>query len=221
MSPKREPTRRRPARIVVLAGVNGAGKSSVAGATQRVEGADYYNPDEATQQILAANPGADLAAANAAAWAQGKRLLERAIAEKLDYTFETTLGGNTIVGLLERAADAGLEVAIVYVGLASVEQHLARVNARVARGGHDIPEAKIRSRYDQSRKNLIRLLPRLHDLYLWDNSVDAAPHDGTPPVPVLLLEMHDGRIVQMVPLDQVPDWAKPIAMAALTGRRSG
>jgi hypothetical protein len=41
-------------RIYVLAGVNGAGKSSIVGAAFRVFGADYYNPDEAARALMAA-----------------------------------------------------------------------------------------------------------------------------------------------------------------------
>ena len=60
----------------------------------RQAGADYFNPDEATARILAANPDISTAEANSAAWHEGKRLLERAIAERLDFAFETTLGGH-------------------------------------------------------------------------------------------------------------------------------
>ena len=65
-----------------------------------------------------------------------------------------------MTALLERALAVGLEVRVWYVGLSSPELHLARVRARVAKGGHDIPEAQVRARYDSSRLNLIRLLPR-------------------------------------------------------------
>lgn len=107
--------RRRP-RIYVLAGTNGAGKSSVAGATLRRAGSDYCNPDEATARILATNPEMATTAANSAARHQGRRLLERAIAERLDFAFETTLGGRTITALLSNAAAAGIEVRIWFVG---------------------------------------------------------------------------------------------------------
>ena len=53
--------------ITVLAGVNGAGKSSVAGAYIRAAGGDYYNPDEFTRSLLRSNPGLDPAAANSLA----------------------------------------------------------------------------------------------------------------------------------------------------------
>jgi predicted ABC-type ATPase len=42
--------------IYVLAGTNGAGKSSVGGAAIREKGADYFNPDEATRRIRSTNP---------------------------------------------------------------------------------------------------------------------------------------------------------------------
>ena len=45
-------------RINVLAGVNGSGKSSVAGATIRSAGGDYYNPDEAAAGFRR-KPGSD------------------------------------------------------------------------------------------------------------------------------------------------------------------
>src|SRR5690606_5024483 len=133
--------------LTVLAGVNGAGKSSVAGAFLRSAGGDYYNPDEFTQEIIRRTPGIDPAQANALAWIQGKEHLERAIAEGTDFAFETTLGANTISTLLVRAAKAGMAVKICFVGLDSVECHLRRVADRVASGGHDIPEKKIHERW--------------------------------------------------------------------------
>jgi predicted ABC-type ATPase len=87
------------------------------------------------------------AEANSRAWHQGTRLLQRAIAERLNFAFETTLGGNTIPALLSSALSAGGEVRVWYVGLSSVEQHIARVKARVEKGGHPIPEQKIRERF--------------------------------------------------------------------------
>src|SRR5512142_355527 len=110
-------------RIYVLAGTNGAGKSSIGGAMLVEQGVDYFNPDEAAARIRAANPGMSPAEAQSAAWQQGKRLLERAISERLDYAFETTLGGNTIPALLHNALSASIEVRIWYVGLASAELH--------------------------------------------------------------------------------------------------
>jgi predicted ABC-type ATPase len=200
--------------ITVLAGVNGAGKSSIAGALVRQEGGDYYNPDEFTRSLLRENPGLDPTEANSLAWTRGKELLERAITEGTDFVFETTLGANTIPQLLARAAQEGMAVRMFFVGLASPEHHLRRVAARVAEGGHDIPEAKIRQRWENSRLNLIRLLPHLAELKVWDNSAEADFSTGAP-APVLLLHWRAGKIVAPKNLSATPVWAKPIVAAAL------
>src|SRR4030088_299212 len=83
-----------PPRIYVLAGVNGAGKSSIGGAMFREAGIEFFNPDAAARRFLSAGLGMNQQEANAAAWQQGRRLLERAIEEGKDFAFETTLGGN-------------------------------------------------------------------------------------------------------------------------------
>ena len=202
-------------RIYVIAGSNGAGKTSILGQVLVDNGVQFFDPDEATKRILAANPDISLAQANSAAWNEGRRLLERSIAERLNYAFETTLGGSTIAALLETAAMSGIEIRISYLGLRSPELHMERVRKRVGRGGHDIPEEKIRERYKQGPLNLIRLLPHLTELRLYDNSRDADPHTGAMPLPILILHFKKRKILRTSPIEDVPQWAKPIVMAAL------
>jgi predicted ABC-type ATPase len=184
----------------------------------RQHGVGYFNPDEAARRILSANPGITHVEANAAAWQQGRRLLERALAERLDFAFETTLGGNTITALLDQAPASGIEVRIWYVGLRSPELHIARVRARVAKGGHDIAEDRIRDRYDRGRLNLIRLMPRLTELRVYDNSEEADPHTGAAPEPTLVLHVVRGNVVGTCELTLTPEWAKPIVAAAIASK---
>lgn len=203
------------ATIYVLAGVNGSGKSSLAGAAIRSRGIDYYNPDEAAHRIRSTHPNLSQETANGHAWTLGKDLLANAIARRSSFAFETTLGGQTIAKLLAEAAANGLHVSVWYVGLASVELNIARVRKRVSQGGHDIPEAKIRERWDASRRNLIRLLPSLHNLRVFDNSHEADPTAAQSPKPLLLLDVADRKIVGPKDLSKTPEWAKPIVAAAL------
>ena len=205
----------RPPCIYVLAGTNGAGKSSLIGAIIERQGVEFFNPDAAARRIRQHTPAISQAEANSAAWHQGRRLLERAIAERATFAFETTLGGATMTALLERALAEGLDVRVWYMGLGSPELHVARVRARVARGGHDIPEADIRRRFHDGRLNLVRLLPRLTELRVYDNSEEADPRAGRAPSPVLLLHMVRGKITASCALAQTPQWAKPILAAAL------
>lgn len=95
-----------------------------------------------------------------------------------------------------------------FVGLDSVERNLARVRARVAAGGHDIPEAKVRERYTTSMRSLVRLATRLTELWVYDNSVDANPHDGLAPRPRLIVHARAGAILAIT--DDAPAWARPV-----------
>jgi predicted ABC-type ATPase len=203
--------------IYVLAGVNGSGKSSIGGAAITAQGAYYYNPDTAAQELRKIHPNMTQPIANSHAWKLGRDMLEKAITNKETFAFETTLGGNTITRLLIKAAKEGMKVKLWYAGLESVELNLARVKARVANGGHDIPEEDIRKRWDSSRRNLIKLLPYLHSLRIYDNSHEADPKLGKVPQPKLLLHLEAGKILGPEDLAGAPEWAKPIIECAIQG----
>ncbi len=211
-----DPSVSRPAKITVLAGVNGAGKSSLGGAHLRELGSEYFNPDEAARAAMAAIPGLSQQEANAFAWQEGKRRLEAAIAAGTAFNFETTLGGATITRLLLGAVAQGAVLRIWFAGLESVELHLQRVAARVKKGGHDIPESDIRRRWADSHTNLIRLIPHVTDLWVYDNSAERDPAAGAPPEPRLILSI-EARRLTFPPAGRVantPQWAKPIVFAA-------
>jgi predicted ABC-type ATPase len=178
-------------------------------------GIEFFNPDRAARRFLSIQPAMSQEDANSAAWHEGRRLLERAIAERQDFAFETTLGGNTIASLLKLAISRESEVRIWYVGLEGPELHIARVRSRVALGGHDIPEAKIRERYSRSRMKLIELLPHLTELKVFDNTKEGDPRKGRAPSPKLLLHMKQGKIRSTCDLRLIPSWAKPILQAAV------
>jgi predicted ABC-type ATPase len=205
--------------LFVLAGCNGAGKSTIGGQSFVAAGIPYFNPDLAAREAIAAASARGRIMtrhdANAWAWEEGVARLRRAIARRGNYALETTLGGDTIVDLLMEATAAGLEVNVWFVGLESVELHVARVRQRVARGGHDIPRADIERRYVRSRLNLIRLLPKLSQLVVYDNTAQANADAPAKAGPRLLLRWLGGTIVGPRDFSQTPGWAKPIIAAAL------
>ena len=136
---------------VVIAGPNGAGKSSAAPGLLRdtVGVGAFVNADVIAQGLAGFAP-------QAVALEAGRIMLQRLDALILaggNFAFETTLSGKTVERLIRRALDAGYEVHVYYLWLASSDVAVARVRQRVALGGHDVPEAVIRRRYRRSLAN--------------------------------------------------------------------
>ena len=205
--------------LYVLAGVNGAGKSSIGGHLLQRDGLTWFNPDTFARELKAAT-GCDQETANANAWQESMRRLEEAIVKGLNHAFETTLGGKSVTAKILQATKTH-SVLIWFCGLSSPELHIARVGARVAAGGHSIPEEKIRERYPLAQVNLIKLMPHVAYIKVYDNSAEA-PADGTVPDPILVLQMENGQVLSPAPDDlnalrRVPEWTKSILEAALRG----
>jgi len=203
--------------LYVLAGVNGAGKSSIGGHVLREAGLDWFNPDSYARG-LREQLHVPATEANGQAWHEGVRRLQHALETGSNHAFETTLGGNSITRMLRQATTTH-DVLVWFCGLASPELHIARVQARVQAGGHPISAADIRRRYPLAQQNLIGLMPVLAGLQVYDNSADASP--GTPvPDPLLLMQMHDGKLEwptadDLAQLQATPSWAIPMLEAAL------
>lgn len=201
--------------LYVLAGVNGAGKSSIGGHLLKRAGLGWFNPDTFAREWMTAT-GCRQEEANAVAWEEGLRRLNQALAEGSNHAFETTLGGNTLPARIRQAA-ASHDVLLWYCGLASPELHVARVKARVAVGGHDIPDAKIRERYPAALRNLIALMPWIAHLQVYDNSIEVARGRAIPD-PMLVCEMNAGQLIwptRLADLRKTPAWAKSVVEAAL------
>lgn len=203
--------------LVVLAGLNGAGKSSVLSAALTQNQLTWFNPDDFARARRA--QGIDPRTANGEAWAQSLRFLQQAIDDKLDHAFETTLRGKSMTAAILKACETH-DVTLLFCGLATVEQHLARVRARVAAGGHDIDAQDIITGHPKVILNLARLLPVVHCAQLYDNSIDAGP-DRQAPTPVLIAETANGALTFPAPTDaqalaRIPHWARPALAALIT-----
>lgn len=199
--------------ILVAAGTNGAGKSSIVQPFIEASGGAYYNPDQyAATLIRHGMPPSD---ANALAWARGYQQLCTAVEDGTAYAFETTLGGHSIAYQLMRALAFERQVVILYVGLVSPELHLQRIRDRVTRGGHDIPEDAVRRRYDDSRRNLLSFIGTRATIRVWDNSVQTP--DGRPTLAkeVFRIEHSRLRLPRGFDAQKVPGWSRPLLAQAV------
>ena len=151
--PKKKP------RLLVIAGSNGSGKSTVTKGLPLI--GLYVNADE----IKRVSRCTDLEAAQ-----EAEQLRELLLARRADFTFETVLSTDRNLSLLRRAKEAGYEICAVFVLTSDVEINVRRVQERAAAGGHDVPEDKIRSRYTKSLQNLSPLVRIAGKTRVLDNS---------------------------------------------------
>jgi predicted ABC-type ATPase len=146
-------------KIICFAGPTGSGKSTVT-RNEEIIGL-YINADEIKKHRLCS----DLKAAG-----EAEQLRELCLKEKKDFTFETVLSTGRNLELLERARKAGYYIKSIYVLTADPDLNVFRVTSRVAGGGHDVPEKKIRSRYYKSLANVPNLLNLCDECYIIDNT---------------------------------------------------
>lgn len=157
-------------RVVVIAGINGAGKTtaSVPLLTRVLRIPTFVNADAIARGLNGLNPEGEAMRAGRLMLQQLDDLGER----RADFAFETTLAARSYAGWLGRLRPLGYEVLLHYYWLNSPELAVSRVAARVQAGGHHIPEATIRQRYARSASNFFELYLPVCDYWeVYDNSL--------------------------------------------------
>jgi predicted ABC-type ATPase len=156
-------------KIVIIAGPNGAGKTTFARdfLPQEAECPQFINAD-----LIAA--GLSPFAPEAAAIKAGKLMLgeiEERVARRESFAFETTLSGTGYLRHIRLWRDLGYHVSLFFLSLPNVEMALARVAERVRQGGHNIPEAVVRRRFDAGLSNFqSHYRGAVHAWAVYDNS---------------------------------------------------
>lgn len=91
------------------------------------------------------------------------------------FAIETTLSGHTVLRLMEQARRRNFVVNLIFVGLYDADLNIVRVAARVAAGGHHVPDEDVRRRYKWSMENLARAEALADHAMVFDNSSDTGP----------------------------------------------
>ena len=103
------------------------------------------------------------------------RELHEIIPSRASFVYETTLTSHQCIALMRRARAAGYEVNLAFVVLRDADLHVERVAFSVAAGGHDIPEASIRRRYETSLVRLVDAIRLCDGAAIFDNSALSGP----------------------------------------------
>jgi predicted ABC-type ATPase len=156
-------------RIIIIAGSNGAGKTTFA---------REFLPKEVGCPVFV---NADLIAAGlapfqptTAAIKAGRLMIEEMesyVRERRSFAFETTLSGRRYARMTPRWQSFGYRIKLVFLYLQDVRIAIERVRVRVRQGGHNVPEDVIRRRYEAGWRNFQQIYKKLVDTWvLYDNS---------------------------------------------------
>jgi predicted ABC-type ATPase len=160
--------------VVVLGGPNGSGKSTSAPRLLResLKVEHFVNADALAQGLSAFKP-------EEVALDAGRIMLRRLDQlgdQRKTFAFESTLASQVLARRLERLKQHGYLVCLVYLWLPRVELALARVAERVRAGGHDVPAAVVRRRFDRSRVNFFTIYrPLANSWRLYDAASITGP----------------------------------------------
>lgn len=151
--------------ITVFAGPNGSGKSTL---TRKIKTANpddlpslYINADEIQQDYQLTS----LQAAQEAA-----RLRNEALKQGGSFAFETVMSTDEKIEFLIRAKAAGYKLQFVYITTRDAAVNVSRIENRVVKGEHDVPEEKVRSRYHKSMNLLPKAMQIVDTGLVYDNS---------------------------------------------------
>ncbi len=147
--------------ILVMAGPNGSGKSTFTRYFEII--GEYTNADDVVFATGMDNE-------EAARWVDKKRY--EAIAGKKDFTFETVLSSEYKLEILRKAKAEGYFIKCIFVLTVDPHVNVARVQARVAQGGHDVERETILKRYGKSLANIKRLLKICDIMHVYDNTLE-------------------------------------------------
>jgi predicted ABC-type ATPase len=159
-------------KLWIVAGPNGFGKSTLYDSTLIEEfGRSVWiiNPDQLTERIID-QEGLAPDEANLAAVTRIMEWLKASLRTHQTVGVETVLSTDKYRALVALAKTYGFEVRLIYVILRSPELNIERVATRVARGGHAVPDLKVRERYWRSLRQLPWFLDAADRAYLFENS---------------------------------------------------
>lgn len=146
----------------IIAGVNGAGKSSLTGVL-RTEITNLGKIIDVDKIIAKCNGN----------MIEGDKksieLIDDCLNKEICFTQETTLSGHRIFNTVKRAIEKGYYIRLYYVGLNTVEESILRIENRVKKGGHNIPDADVKRRFEKRFEDLTMILPYCDEATFYDN----------------------------------------------------
>jgi len=178
----------------LLAGGNGAGKSTFYRLFLQNTGMSFINADLIAKQIAPDSPEANSYEAAAIA----AKLRTSYLKKGLSFCFETVFSHPSKIDFVAEAKSQGYEIILVYIHLETSELNLARIAQRVSEGGHSVPEEKVLTRIPRTVSNIHDVLPLVDTAQIYDNSSLQKPFKR-------VARLTKGELA--IQMNSLPEWA--------------
>jgi len=165
--------------------LNDAGFAHVEETTTAVDGRLHIDPKVVNSYV-----------ASAAADFLRQRLLDAGTT----FTLETVMSHRSKVELLKYAQRLRFRTYLYFIATDNPDINISRVQNRVRRGGHGVPENRIVKRYHASLSLLIEAIRHTNRAYIFDNSGEGQAHTW-------LAEVTEGKELEMKTA-RMPAWFK-------------
>lgn len=155
--------------IIALAGSNGSGKSTFYESYLSDAGLRFINADELSASLgLSPYEAAELATS----------LRRELVNQRESFIFETVLSDpvGEKVDQLASYAPLGYTVVLIFIRIKDADESIRRVAMRVCQGGHDVPEDRLRARFERTLANLQRAIQRLPHVIVLSNEDLSNPY---------------------------------------------
>jgi predicted ABC-type ATPase len=182
--------------VIAVAGPNGAGKSTFYRAHLAESGLQFVNADQMALRLnIDAYRAAELAD-------EVRRTL---IGRRESFIFETVFSdpAGSKLAFLQEAISSSYTVVLFFIGIDSPAISIDRVAMRTLKGGHDVPNDKIKASFARTMENLRRALVTLPKVYVYDNSDLSSPFR-------FVVESGNSHLRTHPP---IPKWLKPLLPA--------
>lgn len=186
-----------PRQLWVLAGGNGAGKSTFYNLYLAKYGIKFVNADLIAKDLDSENPeGLSYHAATLAA-----NIREDLISQGVSFCFETVFSHESKIDFLAQAKANGYTIILVYIHLFDSSLNEARVKQRISEGGHSVPIEKIHSRIPRTLQLIKTALSIVDEARILDNSSKDDPFQQ-------IIVMKSGNYETKT--DPLPEWARDL-----------